>query len=75
VSLRRNANEAYLIAINHEAEDASTRVSVIKPDFGVTQIQNLAEGHTQQFHIVDGRIVLFDIQVPRERPQLLRLTQ
>jgi hypothetical protein len=74
VSLRANASDAYVFAINHEAEDGSTQLSLAKPEFAVGAIQNLTERRHQQFQIAEGSIIL-NIQVPRDRPQLLRLVR
>ena len=73
-SLRANVSDAYVFAINHEAGDVSTQLSLAEPEFPVTAIQNVSERHPQPFQISQRRIVL-DLQVPRERPQLLRLVQ
>jgi len=72
VSLRANASEAYVFAINHEAEDASTRLSIAEPEFPVHAIRNLTERRSQQFQLTGGRMIV-DLEVPRQRPQLLRL--
>jgi len=74
VSLRANGSDAYVFAINHEADDVSTQLSLAKPEFVVGAIQNLTEGRHQPFQIAEGRIIL-DVQVPRDRPQLLRFVQ
>lgn len=72
VSLRANASDAYVLAINHEAEDANTRLSISEPEFPVSAISNLTERRPQRFQRTGGRMVL-DLEVPRRRPQLLRL--
>ncbi|MGH9522149.1 MAG: hypothetical protein ACRD3E_06425, partial [Terriglobales bacterium] len=71
-SLRTTAADAYVSVINHEADQARTRVTISQPEFPVAAIHNLTEGSNIDFERDSGGVV-FPIDVPRERPQLLRL--
>lgn len=68
--LRANQYDAYVVVINHEADDPRTSVRIAQPAF--RKIVNLTENHSLDFQRANNSIT-FDIEVPREKPQLLRL--
>jgi hypothetical protein len=70
--LRANHSSAYIFVINHEAEDPKTHVEIAEPPFPVKKIFNLTENREVEFQ-KSGNGIMFDIEAPRERPQLLRL--
>lgn len=70
--LRANQQDAYVLVINHEAETPRTSVRIAETKFGVKEIFNLTENRKQDFQKT-GDAIAFDIEAPRERPQLLRL--
>ncbi|HET8637892.1 MAG TPA: hypothetical protein VFL96_13675, partial [Acidobacteriaceae bacterium] len=70
--LRANEQDAYVLVINHEAEQPRTSVRIENPKFGVKEIFNLTENRKQDFQKT-GEAIAFDIEAPRERPQLLHL--
>jgi hypothetical protein len=72
-SLRANSTDAFVFVINHEANQPKTQVSVSKPPFVVTAVRSLTDGHDIEYRQVSGRI-FFDLEVSRDKPQLLRLT-
>ncbi len=70
--LRANQQDGYVLVINHEAEQPGTSVRIENPGFGVKEIFNLTENRKLDFQKT-GDAIAFDIEAPRERPQLLRL--
>ena len=71
-SLRANSTEAYVSVINHEADRPHTRVEISEITFPIAAIHNLTEDGSVQFE-KRARGLVFEIDVPRDRPQLLRL--
>ena len=72
--LRSNQQDAYVLVINHEAETFQTSVRITEPAFGVKKIFNLATNRKLEFQKI-GNAIEFDIEVPRDRPQLLHLVK
>jgi hypothetical protein len=70
--LRANSANGYVFVINHEAEHPTTRVRLSSLDFTVAEIFNITEERKIEFRDLN-RTMFFDIVVPREKPQLLRL--
>ena len=70
--LRASQQDGYVLVINHEAEQPRTTVRVENMNFGVKEIFNLTENRRLEFQKT-GKAIVFDIQAPRERPQLLHL--
>lgn len=68
--LRANPHDAYLVVINHEADSPRTSVRIAQPEFGT--VFNLTESRSLDCERVNSGIA-FEIEVPRDRPQLLRL--
>jgi hypothetical protein len=73
VCLRANSGNGYVIAINHEAEDPKTKVCIRDIGFRVARVDNLTDKLNMKFEAADGGIT-FDLQAPREHPQLIRLS-
>jgi hypothetical protein len=70
--LRTDGRDAYVLVVNHEAECLATSVHLAMPQFRVREIFNFTESRRQSFDRA-AKTIRFDIEVPRERPQLLRL--
>ena len=74
VCLRANSGNGYLVVINHEAEDPKARVRIADLGFRVMRVDNLTDKLNLKFEWADGGIT-FDVEAPRERPQLIRLSR
>jgi len=68
--LRANQHDAYVVVINHEADSPRTSVRIAQPE--VDRIFNLTESRSVELDRANSGIA-FEIEVPRDRPQLLRL--
>jgi hypothetical protein len=62
------------VVINHEAGTPRTSVRMENLKFGVKEIFNLTENRKLDFQKT-GEVIAFDIEAPRERPQLLHLLE
>lgn len=70
--LRANSGTAYVFVINHEAAELKTRVHVKGLEFPVAELFNVTENRNMEF-LNNDQTIVFDIEAPRENPQLLRL--
>jgi len=70
--LRMNNNEAYVLAINHEAESDATDVRLAGLEFPAREIVDLADDATVKFKQTEYGIS-FELTVQHDKPRLLRL--
>jgi len=71
-ALRINAQEGFLLVINHEATVPNTRIRLAELEFKLGEIRDVADSRKLPFREIEGGIEL-DVTVAHDKPRILRL--